>query len=145
MFSTVKLNLITKCIKRLARSTLKTVYREKTNQKKKSLKKGQNIKYKGIYNKWMGSSTKPQKIAPHQTHLLTTTCNQIKLPFILLTLPSSSPIPQSLLLPLTHSLSFSLLLSFPSIPWPLCFPHSLLIHFSFSLFLHAKFLSSILS
>ena len=55
----------------------------------------------------MGSSTEPQKIAPHQTHLLTTTCNQIKLPLILPTLPSSSPIPQSLLLPLTHFLFLS--------------------------------------
>ena len=55
------------------------------------------------------------------------TCNQIKLPFLLPTLSSLSPIPHSLLLPLTHSLSFSHPLSFPSIPRPLCFTLSLLI------------------
>ena len=55
------------------------------------------------------------------------TCDQIKLPFLLPTLSSLSPIPHSLLLPLTHSLSFSHPLSFPSIPRPLCFTLSLLI------------------
>ena len=48
------------------------------------------------------------------------TCKEIKLPSFLLILPSSSPIPHSLLLPLTHPLSFSHPLA--SLPYPpLCF------------------------
>ena len=54
------------------------------------------------------------------------TCKEIKLPSFLLILPSSSPIPHSLLLPLTRPLSFSHPLA--SLPYPpLCFTHSLLI------------------
>ena len=67
------------------------------------------------------------------------TCKQIKLPSFLPILPSSSPIPHSLLLPLTHSLPFSHPLSFPSPSLaPLFYP--LPSHFSFRPFLHAKFL-----
>ena len=82
------------------------------------------------------------------------TCKQIKLQSLLPILPSLSPIPHSPLLPLTHSLPSSLSLTpLTSLPWPLCFTHSLLIspsglsymlNFSCPFILNAKSLSSIL-